>query len=75
MAKLGLNVHPDKTRLVRFGRYVLAQYAENPRRGKPSTFDVLVFTHYIGRKKSGEVVVKRKTKRSRMLNQLKVLKA
>lgn len=75
MAKFGLSVHPDKTRLVRFGRYALAQYAENPRRGKPGTFDFLGFTHYIGRKKSGEVVVKRKTKRSRMLNQLKELKA
>lgn len=74
LAKFGLKIHPDKTRLVRFGRYALAQFAEKPSRSKPGTFDFLGFTHYIGRKRSGEVVVKRKTKRSRMLNQLKALK-
>ncbi|MDP3559137.1 MAG: group II intron reverse transcriptase/maturase [Legionellaceae bacterium] len=72
--KFGLKVHPDKTRLIRFGRYVLQQYAEKPSIGKPNTFDFLGFTHYIGRKRSGEVVVKRKTKRKKSLEQLKYIR-
>ena len=72
--KFGLKVHPDKTKLIRFGRYALSQYAENPARGKPGTFDFLGFTHYIGRTLSGEVIVKRKTKRKRRIAQLKYIK-
>ena len=74
LGKFGLKVHPDKTRLIRFGRYALAQYAEKPSRGKPGAFDFLGFTHYLGRKHSGEVVVKRKTKRKRRIVQLKQIK-
>ncbi|OWF85995.1 hypothetical protein B4916_23060 [Yersinia intermedia] len=36
--KFDLKVHPDKTRLVRFGRYALKQYEERPERVKPRTF-------------------------------------
>ena len=50
------------------------QYRENPSRGKPGTFDFLGFTHYIGKKLSGEVIVKRKTKRNRQVTQLKRIK-
>ena len=45
MCKFVLALHPDKTRLVRFGRYA----AEDRRRlgqGKPETFDFLGFTHF-----------------------------
>jgi RNA-directed DNA polymerase len=72
--KFGLKVHPDKTKLLRFGRYALQQYAEKPSIGKPKTFDFLGFTHYIGRKRSGEVIVKRKTKRKKYMEQLKHIK-
>ena len=72
--RFGLKVHPDKTKLIRFGRYALQQYAEKPSIGKPGTFDFLGFTHYIGRKRSGEVIVKRKTKRKRCIEQLKYIK-
>lgn len=72
--KFGLKVHPDKTKLIRFGRYSLQQYAEKPSIGKPGTFDFLGFTHYIGQKRSGEVVVKRKTKRKKRIEQLKYIK-
>lgn len=70
----GLKVHPNKTKLIRFGRFAPTQYRENPSRGKPGTFDFLGFTHYIGKKLSGEVIVKRKTKRNRQITQLKRIK-
>ena len=70
----GLKVHPEKTKLIRFGRFALQQYREKPSRGKPGTFDFLGFTHYIGKKFSGEVIVKRKTKRKRQISQLKRIK-
>ena len=61
-AKYGLTLHPVKTRLIDFRRP-----AGPNRRGKggsqprPSTFALLGFTHYWGRSRRGEWVVKRKT--------------
>jgi RNA-directed DNA polymerase len=64
--KFGLALHPDKTRLIEFGRFA----AENRRkRGerKPETFTFLGFTHICGRKYwSGRFVVKRKTATKRL---------
>ena len=59
LAKFGLELHPEKTRLIEFGRY-----AEERRRrrgeGKPETFDFLGFTHMCGKaKKTGYFVVRR----------------
>jgi group II intron reverse transcriptase/maturase len=65
LAKFELELHPDKTRLVEFGRFA----TENRRRrgqGKPETFDFLGFTHYCGRSRKGCFRVKRKTKRKKM---------
>src|SRR6185436_15140600 len=48
LAQFGLRLHPDKTRLLEFGRFA----AERRRRrgvGKPETFDFLGFTHICGR--------------------------
>jgi RNA-directed DNA polymerase len=49
MVKFGLEIHPNKTRLIEFGRYAAS---ERQRRdaGKPETFDFLGFTHYCGRR-------------------------
>lgn len=74
LEQFGLKVHPDKTRLVRFGRLALKQYEERPDRGKPGTFDFLGFTHYIGRLRTGKHTVMRKTKRKRQIAQLKRVK-
>jgi group II intron reverse transcriptase/maturase len=66
MEKFGLALHPEKTRLIEFGRFA----AENrPKRGggKPATFTFLGFTHICGRKRSsGGFVVKRKTASKRL---------
>ena len=63
-AKFGLELHPDKTRLIEFGRFA----AQNRRArgvGKPETFDFLGFTHICGRR-SGLFWLKRKTVTKRM---------
>lgn len=74
LLNFGLKIHPKKTKLIRFGRFALAQCRAKPSRVKPGTFGFLGFTHYIGKKLSGEVIVKRKTKRNRQIAQLKRIK-
>ncbi len=58
----GLSLHPDKTRLVEFGRYAAERRAE---RGlsKPETFTFLGFTHICGTDKFGRFALRRKTRR------------
>jgi group II intron reverse transcriptase/maturase len=75
LAKFGLELHPEKTRLIEFGRF-----AEERRRrkgeGKPETFDFLGFTHMCGRaRKTGSFVVRRKTVNKRMRAKLQAIKA
>jgi group II intron reverse transcriptase/maturase len=69
--KFGLELHPDKTRLIEFGRYA----ADNRRRrgeGKPETFAFLGFTHICGKSRgNGYFTVFRKTIGKRMAAQLK----
>ena len=67
--RFGLTVHPDKTRLVPFGR---------PRRDDESgrgsgTFDFLGFTHYWAKSRRGFWIIKRKTKRKRLSRALSVV--
>lgn len=62
-AKYGLTVHPDKTRLLRFGR---PRRKSVPRADRPGTFDFLGFTHYWGLSRQGAWVIKRKTASSRL---------
>jgi RNA-directed DNA polymerase len=59
-ARFGLELHPDKTRLIEFGR----RAAIDRRRrglGKPETFDYLGFTHICARARSGRFWVRRIT--------------
>ena len=44
-AAYGLEVHPEKTRLLEFGRFAIADRAKRGE-GRPETFDFLGFTHY-----------------------------
>ena len=67
--RFGLAVHPEKTRLIRFGRYANEQCAER-KEGKPKTFDFLGFTHYCTVRRNGDFKVGRKTIRKRMINQI-----
>ena len=61
--KYGLTIHPEKTRLVPFGRP--RGQTKPPRDNRPGTFDFLGFTHYWAQSRSGNWVIKRKTASSR----------
>ena len=75
LAKFGLELHPDKTRLIEFGRFAARDRKERGE-GKPETFTFLGFTHYCGqRHKSGTFTVWRITAKKRMVAKLKVIKA
>lgn len=72
--KYGLTIHPEKTRLVRFERPPHGSDAAGSSEAKtPGTFDFLGFTHYWGRSRKGDWVVKRKTARSRFQRGVKAL--
>jgi group II intron reverse transcriptase/maturase len=74
LAKFGLELHPDKTRLIEFGRYA----AQNRRaRGerKPETFNFLGFTHICMKTRKGNFTVLRQTMRTRWQAKLKQVKA
>jgi hypothetical protein len=70
-AKYGLTLHPEKTRLVEFGRYA-EEHAK--RQGKkPSTFDFLGFTHICTRSRRGKFAVHVRTMRKRLRRGLKAI--
>src|SRR4030081_1222972 len=61
LAKFGLELHADKTRLIEFGRFA-ARNRKQRGEGKPETFTFLGFTHYCGKRRSnGSFIVWRKT--------------
>ncbi len=75
LAKFGLELHPDKTRLIEFGRYA-ARDRRQRGEGKPETFNFLGFTHYCGqRHKTKTFTVWRITAKKRMVAKLKAIKA
>jgi RNA-directed DNA polymerase len=64
-AKFSLELHPDKTRLIEFGRFAVKNRAERGV-GKPETFDFLGFTHICGKGRSGSFWLRRTTIKKRM---------
>jgi len=68
-AKYGLKLHPDKTRLMAFGRQALMQ-SEKPGGQKPTTFDFLGFTHICKRSRKGKFTVHVRTMRKRLRRSL-----
>src|SRR3989475_2627477 len=73
LGKFGLELHPDKTRRIEFGRYD-EQNRERRGEGKPETFDFLGFTHISGKNGKGYFTVKRRTIRKRMRGKLQQIK-
>ena len=73
-AQFGLELHPDKTRLLRFGRYA-AQQRRAGGEGKPDTFNFLGFTHCCAKTRKGWFTVRRQTMRTRLQAKLKAVKA
>ena len=75
LAKFGLELHPDKTRLIEFGRFA-ARNRRQRGEGKPETFTFLGFTHFCGQRISdGAFIVWRITAKKRMVAKLKAIKA
>ena len=74
VAKFGLELHADKTRLIEFGRYA-ARNRQRRGAGKPETFTFLGFTHFCGQLTTGPFIVWRITAKKRMVAKLKAIKA
>jgi RNA-directed DNA polymerase len=73
LGKFALTLHPDKTRLVEFGRFAEA----NRRRqglGKPETFAFLGFTFICAKSANGRFLIKRKSRRDRLRKKLQDVK-
>ncbi len=74
MRKFGLELHPEKTRLIEFGRF-----AEDNRKrrgeGKPDTFDFLGFTHRCGKtRRGGWFKIRRQTIKKRLRSKLQAVR-
>jgi RNA-directed DNA polymerase len=73
-ARFGLDLHPEKTRLIEFGRYAEQRRAKRGD-GPPETFDFLGFTHISGKTRRGDYTIHRKTARKKFQAKLAALKA
>ena len=71
--RFNLKIHPEKTRLIEFGRFAKANRKRSGK-GKPETFEFLGFKLICGRKRNGGFKVIRKTIRKRMWRKLKAIK-
>ena len=65
LEEFSLSLHPDKTRLIEFGRHA-ADRRSRRGLGKPETFNFLGFVFICGRSRKGKFQLKRKTRRDRM---------
>jgi RNA-directed DNA polymerase len=65
LQKFSLSLHPDKTRLIEFGRHAAANRKWRGF-GKPETFSFLGFTLICGRSLRGRFLLKRRSRRDRM---------
>ena len=70
LQKFSLSLHPDKTRLIEFGR-VAAANRKRRGLGKPETFSFLGFTFICGKSRRGRFLLARRTRRDRMKAKLK----
>jgi RNA-directed DNA polymerase len=73
-AQFGLELHPDKTRLIEFGRFA-AQNRERRGLRKPDTFDFLGLTHICAKDRHGRFKLKRVTSKKKMRAKLHAVKA
>ena len=73
LLEFSLSLHPEKTRLIAFGRHAAADRARRGV-GKPDTFNFLGFTFICGKTRRGKFLLTRKTRRERMRVKLKDIK-
>ena len=75
MAKFGMELHSEKTRLIEFGRFAAANRSRRGE-GKPETFDFLGFTHICAMtRKNKWFTIRRKTIAKRLRAKVKIVKA
>ena len=70
LQEFALTLHPDKTRLIEFGRQAAVRRAQCGL-GKPETFDFLGFTLICGKSRRGNFLLKRRSRRDRMRAKLR----
>jgi len=73
LQQFSLELHPEKTRLIEFGRFA-AKTRANAKLGAPETFNFLGFTHACGTTENGKFQVERRTMQKRMTAKLHELK-
>ena len=73
LGEFALSLHPDKTRLIEFGRFAAAN-RERRGLGKPETFNFLGFTFICGKSRKGGFLMKRKSRGDRVRAKLKEIK-
>ena len=73
LEEFALSLHPEKTRLIEFGRHAAAD-REQRGLGKPETFNFLGFTFICSKSRKGHFLIQRKTRRDRMMAKLLELK-
>src|SRR3954452_24113222 len=73
LEEFSLTLHPEKTRLIEFGRYA-ARNRKQRGLGKPESFTFLGFTFICGASRRGYFLIKRKSRRDRMTTKLKEIK-
>jgi len=73
LRRFNLELHPDKTKLLEFGRFAAANRKKRGER-KPNTFTLLGFTHIYGKTRKGWFTASRKTDAKRLRSRLRRLK-
>jgi len=73
LREFSLSLHPDKTRLIEFGRFA-AQNRERRGLGKPETFKFLGFVIICGKSRQGDFQIRRKSRGDRMKARLRQIK-
>jgi hypothetical protein len=71
--EFALSLHPEKTRLIEFGRHAATRRAQRGL-GKLETFNFLGFTVICGQSRQGRFLLKRRTRRDRMRAKLQEIK-
>ena len=69
-AKFGLELHPEKTRLIEFGRFAVERRSRRGD-GPPETFDFLGFTHICGKTRKGDYIIRRISASKKLRNKLR----
>jgi RNA-directed DNA polymerase len=73
LREFALSLHPEKTRLIEFGRFA-AQNRKRRGLGKPETFNFLGFTFICGKSKRGKFLLRRKSRADRMRAKIREVK-